>query len=111
MLGRNMRSMWKSPTENYNVNSNSSWSALGYVFPALFASLHLQPQRAITGARMKPIARNYLVLGLKQWLLKSWNAFGKQTLELIFLCLCLSAFKLQQEEEEEKDTFKKKTLS
>ena len=57
---------------------------------------------------MKPIACNYLVLGLKQWPLKSWNDFGKQILELIFLCLCLSAFKLQQEEEEEKDTFKKK---
>ena len=95
--------------ENYNVNSNSLWGALGYVFPLCFASLYLQPQRAATiAARMKPVACNYLVLGLKQWPLKSWNDFGKQTLGLIFLCLCLSPFKLQQEEEEEKDTFKKK---
>lgn len=58
---------------------------------------------------MKPAAYDCFVLGLKQWSLRPWSNFGKQILKLIFLCLYLSPFKLQQrEEEEEKDNFKAK---
>lgn len=71
--------------------------------------LCLQPQRAfITGATMKPTACDYLMLGLKQWPVRPCNNFKKRILKLIFLCFCLSPFKLQQsKEEEEKDNFKK----
>lgn len=78
--------------------------------PTFLASLyHSHKWPFITGATMKPAVCDYLVLGLKQWSLRSWSNFGKQTLKLIFLCLYLSPFKLQQrEEEEEKDNFKAK---
>lgn len=111
MLGRNMRpdiKLW--PMENHNVTSSSLDEMLLSIFSHLPSFPLPQPQMTLHHRGHHEASCMWLLsAGFKAMITEILKQLWKATLKLIFLCLYLSPFKLQQrEEEEEKDNFKAK---